>query len=252
SMQPLVQRLNLVQRSAAQAEFERRQARAVSAQAAYQRIQQLYQDGLLSQHSWQIMAPLLEQRGQVLADAVKEVLRLDPRLEADEISAARREALRAQRGTLRGLLAGGVISEEIYAELKGEVDMALTENPNPWPGQPRGGPSDPGSIRRLIMAVIQLQDVENAMSSLNKAGLAVTRLPSTGGFLGRRNVTLLIGMPEGQEETAIRVLSKSCHRRVEYVATPLEGAPFPLPLSTPINVGGATIFTLEVERYEEI
>lgn len=130
--------------------------------------------------------------------------------------------------------------------------MALTENPNPWPGQPRGGPSDPGSIRRLIMAVIQLQDVENAMSSLNKAGLAVTRLPSTGGFLGRRNVTLLIGMPEGQEETAIRVLSKSCHRRVEYVATPLEGAPFPLPLSTPINVGGATIFTLEVERYEEI
>jgi len=37
---------------------------------------------------------------------------------------------------------------------------------------------------------------------------------------------------------------------VEYVTTPLEGAPFYLPLPTPINIGGATIFTLAVERYE--
>ena len=107
-------------------------------------------------------------------------------------------------------------------------------------------------IRRLITAVIQVQDFENAVSSLSEAGLRLTHLSSTGGFLGRRNVTLLIGVGEDQEELAVRILSKSCRRRVEYVATPLEGAPFHLPLSTPVTVGGATIFTIAVERFVEI
>lgn len=103
-----------------------------------------------------------------------------------------------------------------------------------------------------MTAVIQIQDFENALNALNEAGLSLTHMSSSGGFLGRRNVTLLIGLGEGQEELAVRSLGKSCRRRVEYVATPLEGAPFHLPLSTPVTVGGATIFTIEVERYEEI
>lgn len=106
-------------------------------------------------------------------------------------------------------------------------------------------------INRLITAVVQEQDVENAMSALTRQGISLTRLPSTGGFLGRRSATLLIGLNEGLEETAIRSLAKSCRRRVEYVATPLEGSPLPFPSPTPVTVGGATIFVLEVEHYEE-
>jgi uncharacterized protein YaaQ len=100
----------------------------------------------------------------------------------------------------------------------------------------------------LMTAVIQIQDFENAVSALNDSGILVNHMSSTGGFLGRRNITLLIGLAEDQEELAVTALSKSCRRRVEYVATPLEGAPFQLPLSTPVTVGGATIFTFEVER----
>lgn len=116
------------------------------------------------------------------------------------------------------------------------------------------GLATPGAkpINRLMMAVIQLSDVENATNELMKYGLVVTRLSSTGGFLGRRNVTLLIGISDDQAEIAHQALQKSCHQRVEYVATPLEGAPYPLPLTTAITVGGATIFTMNVERYEEI
>jgi uncharacterized protein YaaQ len=61
---------------------------------------------------------------------------------------------------------------------------------------------------------------------------------------------VLIGLSAGQEVEAVKILSETCRRRVEYVATPLEGAPFHLPLTTPVTVGGATVFTLEVERYE--
>ncbi len=89
-----------------------------------------------------------------------------------------------------------------------------------------------------------------ATRALNDIGFSVTQLSSTGGFLGGRNVTLLVGLSEGQEGDAVQVLKKTCRRRVEYVTTSLEGAPFHLPLSTPVPVGGATVFTLAVERFE--
>jgi len=108
------------------------------------------------------------------------------------------------------------------------------------------------SINRLMTVVLQSQDVDNASEALSKAGLMATRLSTTGVFLGSRNTTLLIGMSGGQEAEAIKILRETCRRRVEYVATPLEGAPFHLPLTTPVTVGGATVFTLEVERYEVI
>ena len=88
--------------------------------------------------------------------------------------------------------------------------------------------------------------------ALTAQGLRVTRISSSGGFLGRRNITLLIGLAASQEEAAVSTLSNSCKQRVEYLATRLEGAPYHLPLSTPITIGGATIFTLKVDYWEEL
>jgi uncharacterized protein YaaQ len=105
-------------------------------------------------------------------------------------------------------------------------------------------------INLLMTIVMQSQDVDPAIAALNQAGIMATLLSSTGVFLGGRNATLLIGLTSGQEAIVVNILRKTCRRRVEYVATPLEGAPFHLPLTTPVTVGGATIFTLEVERCE--
>lgn len=127
--------------------------------------------------------------------------------------------------------------------------MSAGENKSSPPGSNPQNNRQP--VNRLMAAVIQIQDVRKATRALDKIGLSVIRLPTTGAFLGRRNITLLISYREGQEEAAVEAIHNSCHRRVEYVSTPLEGAPMPIPLSTPISVGGATIFTLEIERYEE-
>lgn len=103
----------------------------------------------------------------------------------------------------------------------------------------------------MLLAIVQGQDAESAELALLKLNLHVTRLPSVGGFLGRRNVTLLIGLPTEVQEQAMAALNENCRQRVEYIAVPLESAPLPLPALTPITIGGATIFALEVERYEE-
>ena len=106
--------------------------------------------------------------------------------------------------------------------------------------------------KTLLLAVVQAQDVESAQNALSKIGLTSTRLPSVGGFLGRRNVTLMIGVVEPRKQAAIDALHASCRQRVEYIAVPLESAPLPLPTPTPITIGGATIFSLDIDHYEEI
>src|SRR5512147_2019540 len=94
-------------------------------------------------------------------------------------------------------------------------------------------------IRSLMLAVVQEQDVEAATRALEPLGATVVYMASTGGFLGRRNATLLIGLPEGREEQALKVLENSCRQPVEYLTMPLEGSPMPMPTPIPVTVGGA-------------
>ena len=107
-------------------------------------------------------------------------------------------------------------------------------------------------VKRLVAAIIQMRDADAAIHTLNSAGFPVSRMSSSGGFLGRWNVTILIGIDDGQESQVHKILTQICRRRIEYVATPIEGSPFHLPLSTPVTVGGATMFSMKVEHYEEI
>ncbi len=107
------------------------------------------------------------------------------------------------------------------------------------------------TIHALMTAIIQEQDIDRAMRALGEMNIPIVHLASAGGFLGRRNATVLIGLPDGFEERVIQTLRTSCRQRVEYLAIPLEGSPLPMPTPVPVTVGGATIFSLPVERFEE-
>jgi uncharacterized protein YaaQ len=103
----------------------------------------------------------------------------------------------------------------------------------------------------LMVAVVQAQDAEVTETRLNHEAISVTRLPSLGAFLGRRNATLLVGLSDRLKEKVLDILHENCRQRVEFIAVPLESAPKPMPAPTPITVGGATVFSLEVEYSEE-
>lgn len=106
-------------------------------------------------------------------------------------------------------------------------------------------------MKDLLIAVIQGQDADLAIESLLDQDFRVTRLPSVGGFLGRRNVTLMIGVEADRKEEAIELLNKNCRQRVAFIAVPMENSPLPMPAPTPVTIGGANIFAIEVEHYEE-
>ena len=107
-------------------------------------------------------------------------------------------------------------------------------------------------VHLLLMAVIQDQDLETASKALEGIGASLTYLSSAGGFLGRRNATLLIGLPVAKEKEALEALHTACRQRIEYMTLPLEGSPMPMPAPVPVTVGCATLFALPVERFEEI
>lgn len=139
-----------------------------------------------------------------------------------------------------------------------EFHSSMENPPQPMKNAPTHNPeisqTPPqfSQVRYLAGIVVQVQDLRKATRALEKLGLKVIHLPSTGAFLGRRNVTLLVGMPENMQDKVLKAIHETCHQRVEYVSTPLEGAPMPIPLSTPITVGGATVFVMDIERFEEI
>jgi uncharacterized protein YaaQ len=112
----------------------------------------------------------------------------------------------------------------------------------------------PEAYSILLLAVVQAQDMENAQNGLEEINLRSSVLPSIGGFLGQKNNTLLIGCSGEQLSDVIHILQKNCHQRIEYMALPMDNTSIAVQLVTPmpVAVGGATIFSLEVEHQEEI
>ena len=107
-------------------------------------------------------------------------------------------------------------------------------------------------VHLLLMAVVQDQDLDSATKAVQAIGASVTYLSSSGGFLGRRNATLLIGLPTAREAEALAALQEACRQRIEYMTLPLVGSPMPMPAPVPVTVGGATIFVINVEQFEKL
>lgn len=108
---------------------------------------------------------------------------------------------------------------------------------------------------KLIVAVIQDKDANRLVEALVDRGFRATKLASTGGFLKEGNTTLLIGVEDQQVEPAVEVIKRVCQSREELV-TPLSPVGGPVdsyvPYPVEVQVGGATIFVVDVERFEKV
>ena len=245
TMQPLIKRLNLIPSSTRQTEYERRHARAIMSKAAYDRLETMYNTGMLTPHVWESLAPLIKKHNEKTTQSVLQVLAENPDMELDEYNTARREALLTQRSTLSNLLYDGVISDDVFSELTSEIDEALTEFPLNWLQAARQ--IDSRDITNILFAVLQEDDVEAAIKALKSLHAPVVQMPSTGEFLGQNNVTIMIGIPDGQEAIIAEKLQQVSHPRVQiWQDEGKEDAP-----GQEITVG-ALLFSFDVERYEEL
>ena len=106
---------------------------------------------------------------------------------------------------------------------------------------------------KLVMAIINADDSQTVINALNKDGFSVTRLATTGGFLMSGNTTMLIGTEEDKVEEVIGIIGENSRKRTKIVASNSSfnsGMYAGMPVE--VTVGGATIFVVDVERYEKL
>ena len=103
---------------------------------------------------------------------------------------------------------------------------------------------------KLILAIVSNDDSSAVSDALGKEGFQVTRLATTGGFLRVGNTTLIVGTDDEKVDKAIEVIGSESKKRTElspstgfYDMTRMASVPFE------IQVGGATIFVLDVEQF---
>jgi uncharacterized protein YaaQ len=103
----------------------------------------------------------------------------------------------------------------------------------------------------LMLAIIQADDTDEAMRALDQAGVFAATLPSYGGFLGRKNATLFISATQARVPMALSALQHVCKQRTEYVPTHIEASSVPMPMPIAVIVGGATVFFISADYFEE-
>ena len=107
---------------------------------------------------------------------------------------------------------------------------------------------------KLIIAIVQDEDASRLVNQLMKNGYGVTKLATTGGFLMVGNTTFLIGTDDDRASNAIDILKEHCTTRKQYASSTSSfgiGMKHMAPLEE-VNVGGATIFVLDVDHMEKI
>lgn len=108
---------------------------------------------------------------------------------------------------------------------------------------------------KLVFAIVHSEDGQKVMDELNKNGFSVTKLCSTGGFLRAGNTTLLVGVEEERLDEVMAIIEKKSKSRKQVVNSSVPnngiGGIF---MSYPVEVvmGGATVFVLDVERFEKV
>ena len=107
---------------------------------------------------------------------------------------------------------------------------------------------------KLVMAIVNDEDGNSVLSELNTNKFSVTKLATTGGFLKSGNVTFIIGTDDEKVQEVIDIISSKSKRRKQITASPIPigaSASFsPYPIE--VEVGGATIFVLDVDRFEKV
>ena len=106
---------------------------------------------------------------------------------------------------------------------------------------------------KLILAIVSNDDASSVTASLTKENFSVTRLATTGGFLRAGNTTIIVGTDDDKVEACIEIIGNESKRRTEIVPSTASYdigryASFPVE----VQIGGATIFVMDVEQFHKL
>lgn len=106
---------------------------------------------------------------------------------------------------------------------------------------------------KLIYAIVNNDDSHAVSKALTKNGFSATKLASTGGFLMAGNTTFLVCSEDDKVDEIIEIIRQHSRKRKQFVPSAASyGVGSYTSYSVEVNVGGATIFVTDIERFEKV
>jgi uncharacterized protein YaaQ len=108
---------------------------------------------------------------------------------------------------------------------------------------------------KLIVAIVHNEDAGALVDALLEREYRTTRMQSSGGFLKQSNATIIVGVEDEKVEDVMAIVRENCTSRTQIVNPMppiMEPGEFFLPYPLEVEVGGATVFVLPVERSERL
>lgn len=106
---------------------------------------------------------------------------------------------------------------------------------------------------KLILSIVNSDDARPLVDVLSREGHQATMISTTGGFLREGNSTIIIGVEDDLVQSVLDIIKDNCHTRNQFV-NPLppimEPGELYMPSPIEVQVGGATVFVLNVECFE--
>jgi len=114
---------------------------------------------------------------------------------------------------------------------------------------------DQSEDMKLVVGVVQDEDADVLAEALIAENFRLTRIRTSGGLLGQGNVSFLLGVVESQLGQLLSIVRRTCVTRTQYinpVPPVMEPGEFHMPYTVEVEVGGATVFVFDVERFERL
>lgn len=108
---------------------------------------------------------------------------------------------------------------------------------------------------KLVIAIVNHDDANTVIQYLTKAGFSSTKLATTGGFLLAGNVTILTGVEDEKVQKVVEIIHEHSHSRRQIIPASYHMGAQSGYCSAPnmeVTVGGATLFVVDVERFERL
>lgn len=105
----------------------------------------------------------------------------------------------------------------------------------------------------MIIAIVSSDDANKVQKALVSEKFFSTRLSSTGSFLRAGNVTFMIGLNDEKVPQALEIIEAHSKKRSKLVPNTIVnefGSFSALPIE--VEVGGATVFVLNVDQFVKI
>ena len=105
---------------------------------------------------------------------------------------------------------------------------------------------------QAMLVIVQSQDTNTVLERLETLRLpCLLPIASSGGFLREGNTALLIALRLDQVTQVMAILRDTCHQRTTFVPSYyVEAMPTISAFPIEVEVGGATIFSCDIERFE--